>query len=36
MIYGNFGPAFFDVGLLAVISVLVFALAVRFFRWRED
>jgi ABC-2 type transport system permease protein len=36
MIYGNFGPAYFDVGILLVISVVVFALAVRFFRWRED
>jgi ABC-2 type transport system permease protein len=36
MIYGNFGPAYFDAGLLVVISVIVFALAVRFFRWRED
>jgi ABC-2 type transport system permease protein len=36
MIYGNFGPAYFDVALLVVISVVVFALAVRFFRWRED
>ncbi len=36
MIYGNFGPALFDVGLLVVCSVITFALAVRFFRWRED
>jgi len=36
MIYGNYGPALFDVGLLMVLSVVVFALAVRFFRWRED
>jgi ABC-2 type transport system permease protein len=36
MIYGNFGPAYFDVGLLVVLSVIVFALAVRFFKWRED
>ena len=36
MIYGNFAPAYFDVGLLLVISVITFALAVRFFRWRED
>ena len=36
MIYGNYGPALFDVGLLVVLSVVVFALAVRFFRWRED
>jgi ABC-2 type transport system permease protein len=36
MIYGNYGPALFDAGLLVVLSVVVFALAVRFFRWRED
>ena len=36
MIYGNLGPAYFDVGLLVVISAVTFALAVRFFRWRED
>jgi ABC-2 type transport system permease protein len=36
MIYGNYGPALFDVGLLVALSVIVFALAVRFFRWRED
>ena len=36
MIYGNYGPALFDGGLLIVLSVVVFGLAVRFFRWRED
>jgi ABC-2 type transport system permease protein len=36
MIYGNYGPALFDGGLLFALSVVVFALAVRFFRWRED
>jgi len=36
MIYGNYGPALFDVGVLVVLSVVVFGLAVRFFRWRED
>jgi ABC-2 type transport system permease protein len=36
MIYGNFGPAYVDLGVMLVISVVVFALAVRFFRWRED
>ena len=36
MIYGNYGPALFDGGLLVVLSIVVFALAVRFFRWRED
>jgi ABC-2 type transport system permease protein len=36
MIYGNYGPALFDGALLFVLAVFVFALAVRFFRWRED
>ena len=36
MIYGNYGPALFDTALLVIISVVTFALAVRFFRWRED
>ena len=36
MIYGNYGPALFDGGLLVALSIVVFALAVRFFRWRED
>ncbi len=36
MIYGNYGPALFDGALLVALSVVVFALAVRFFRWRED
>lgn len=36
MIYGNYGPVLVDVGILVVLSFVVFALAVRFFRWRED
>jgi len=36
MLYGNFGAALVDVGVLVVLSVIVFALAVRFFKWRED
>jgi ABC-2 type transport system permease protein len=36
MIYKNFGAAYIDVAILLVISVVVFGLAVRFFRWRED
>ena len=36
MIYGNYGAALFDLGVLALISVVIFALAVRFFEWRED
>lgn len=36
MIYGNYGAAWVDLGVLAVISVVIFALAVWFFKWRED
>ena len=36
MIYGNFEAAYTDMALLLAISVVVFALAVKFFRWRED
>ena len=36
MIYGNFAAAYYDMGIMLVISVATFALAVRFFRWRED
>lgn len=36
MIYGNYGAALTDIAVLAVISAVVFVLAVRFFKWRED
>ena len=36
MIYGNYVPALLDLGVLLVLSVIIFALAVRFFKWRED
>ena len=36
MIYGNFNAAYFDMAVLLGISVVIFTLAVRFFRWRED
>jgi ABC-2 type transport system permease protein len=36
MIFGNYGPALFDGAIMFVLAVVVFALAVRFFRWRED
>ncbi|MDA4136638.1 MAG: ABC transporter permease [Thaumarchaeota archaeon] len=36
MIYGNFGAALDDIAVLIVISVVIFVLAVRFFKWRED
>jgi ABC-2 type transport system permease protein len=36
MIYGNYGQALTDIAVLLVVCVVVFALAVRFFKWRED
>jgi ABC-2 type transport system permease protein len=36
MIYDNYGPALLDAAVILVLAVIVFALAVRFFRWRED
>jgi ABC-2 type transport system permease protein len=36
MIYQNITPALFDLGILLIISIVIFALAVRFFKWRED
>ena len=36
MIYSNAAQALIDVGVLVVVSVIVFSLAVRFFKWRED
>ncbi|MDA4113809.1 MAG: ABC transporter permease [Thaumarchaeota archaeon] len=36
MIYGNISAALVDIAVLIVASLVVFALAVRFFKWRED
>ncbi len=36
MIYGNTTAALTDIAVLVVISVVIFVLAVRFFKWRED
>ena len=36
MTYNNLSQAILDIGVLVVLSVVVFALAVRFFKWRED
>ncbi|MGP8124433.1 MAG: ABC transporter permease [Nitrososphaerales archaeon] len=35
MIYGNYGAALYDLGVLVIIAAVFFALAVRFFEWRE-
>ncbi len=36
MLYGNYSAATIDIGVLLVLSVIIFALAARFFKWRED
>jgi ABC-2 type transport system permease protein len=36
MVYGNYSQALIDILVLIVISAIVFVLAVRFFKWRED
>jgi len=36
MTYGNFGAATTDLGIVFVIAVVIFYLAIRFFKWRED
>lgn len=36
MVYGNYSGALTDVLVLIVISAIVFSLAVRLFKWRED
>ena len=36
MIYQNIAPAYLDLGVLLVTAAIIFALAVKFFRWRED
>jgi ABC-2 type transport system permease protein len=36
MVYGNFSGALIDIGVIAVITVVIFAAAVKLFKWRED
>ncbi|MHB8568460.1 MAG: ABC transporter permease [Nitrososphaerales archaeon] len=36
MIYDNYSQALIDAAILLVLSSLIFALAIRFFKWRED
>jgi len=36
MVYGNINNAIIDIVVLAVITVVIFALAVKLFKWRED
>ena len=36
MLYQNYSAALIDVGVLIVLSAIIFTLAVKFFKWRED
>jgi ABC-2 type transport system permease protein len=36
MVYGNIPSALIDIGVVAIITVIIFAAAVRLFKWRED
>jgi ABC-2 type transport system permease protein len=36
MIYGNINAALVDIAVLITTSVIIFGLAVKFFKWRED
>ncbi len=36
MVYNNISNALIDIAVLAVITVVIFALAVKLFKWRED
>ncbi|HUI86743.1 MAG TPA: ABC transporter permease [Nitrososphaerales archaeon] len=36
MTYRNFGPATIDLAVIFVIAIVIFGLAVRLFKWRED
>jgi ABC-2 type transport system permease protein len=36
MVYGNTAGALLDLAVIAIITAVVFVLAVRLFKWRED
>jgi ABC-type multidrug transport system permease subunit len=36
MVYGNVSGALVDLAVVAVITAVIFILAVRLFKWRED
>ncbi len=36
MIYGNYSSALVDLSVIVIVSAIIFTLAVRFFKWRED
>jgi ABC-2 type transport system permease protein len=36
MVYANYTGALLDIAVIAVLTVVIFALAVKLFKWRED
>ena len=36
MVYQNYTGALIDIAVVAVIAVVIFVLAVKLFKWRED
>jgi len=36
MVYGNYTGAIIDLAVIAIITTIVFVLAARLFKWRED
>jgi ABC-2 type transport system permease protein len=36
MIYSNYSGALIDMGVVAILSAIIFSLAVKLFKWRED
>jgi ABC-2 type transport system permease protein len=36
MVYGNYTGALIDIAVVGIITVVIFALAVKLFKWRED
>jgi ABC-2 type transport system permease protein len=36
MVYANYMGAMFDLGVIALITIIIFIAAVRLFKWRED
>ena len=36
MVYGNYGQALIDIGVTAVLALIVFVAAAKLFKWRED
>ena len=36
MVYGNYGQALIDIGVTAVLAIVIFVAAAKLFKWRED